>query len=364
MPSNPESYSPSADKKDNRWLKVDTDGTVVAYDCITDEWVRMGHRVPKRFAGYCWLDNISQDEYAGHMLALASVYRFVDDPEVRGKAGRLLEEVAEHIMVNDVAFVDWDGRRTEHGDLWYNPAYPLAWVKPGLVASGRDDLLDFYDNCLLQRGEPRYDCRRRPYLFTFPYDEYMPKAALVGFYLGQDGCKSNWNNFAMIHCSMFTLLLYEQDPELRTLAAQVLEELLFNHLDNPREMSRQHNAGWSMIYASMKNVGPGSTGQDIAAIEDAVCALRQFPESKASPEIHIGEDEFPTDFTCESRFEGRFLTFDPVPVYQRCPGTYTWWSNPYRHQNCSENPRYIKHGADYLLPYWMGRYFGYIDAGW
>jgi len=363
-PSDPKHYVPSADKHDNRWVKVDEDGTVVIYDCIGEQWVRTGHRVPERFAGYCWLDNISQDEYSGHMLALAATYLLVDDPTVRGKAAGLLEEVADHIMRNHVAFVDWDGRRTEHGDIWYNPAYALAWVKPGLVASGRADLLDFYDNCLLQRDEPRYGCLRRPYLLTFPYDEFMPAGALVGFYWGPDGCKSNWNNFAMIFCAMFTLLLHEHDPELRTLAGDVLENLLFYHFDNTREMSKQHNAAWTIMYAATKNVGPGSTGQDIGAVEDAICALRQFPESKASPELHVGEELFPTDWTCESRFEGRYLTFDPVPVYLRCPRTFTWWSNPYEHQHCDENPRYVKHGADYLLAYWMGRYFGYIEEGW
>jgi len=363
-PSDPKHYVPSDDKHDNRWVKVDEDGTVVIYDCLSEQWIRTSHSVGEEFAGYCWLDNISQDEYSGHMLALAATYRLVDDPTVRGKAAGLLEEVADHIMRNDVAFFDWDGRRTEHGDIWYNPAYALAWVKPGLVASGRADLLDFYDNCLLQRDEARYGCRRRPYFLTFPYDEYMPAGALVGFYWGHDGCRSNWNNFAMIFCAMFTLLLHEHDPELRTLAGDVLEKLLFHHFDNTREMSRQHNACWTTMYAAMKNVGPGSTGQDVAAVDDAICALRQFPESKASPELHVGEELFPTDWSCESRFEGRYLTFDPVPVYLRCPKTFTWWSNPYEHQHCDENPRYIKHGADFLLPYWMGRYFGYIEEGW
>jgi len=114
----------------------------------------------------------------------------------------------------------------------------------------------------------------------------------------------------------------------------------------------------------MKNLGPDSTGQDVDAIQDAICALRQFPESKAQPTLHVGEEEFPTDWSCESRFDDRFLTFDPIPVYLRCPHTFTWWSNPYEHEHCDENPAYIKQPADFLLPYWMGRYFGYIEESW
>ncbi|MFC1888609.1 hypothetical protein ACFL4G_02520 [Thermodesulfobacteriota bacterium] len=363
-PSNPNHYIPSDDKKDNRWVKVDPDGTIVIYDGEGEAWVRTDHRVPEEFGGYCWLDNISQDEYAGHMLALASIYALVDDPVVRGKAAALAEEVSEHLMINGLNFVDWDCRITEHGKLWFNPAFTLGFFKPGVVASGREDLLDFYDNCLLAKGEPMYDCMFWRKILSFSYADLLEPVARTALYVGHDGCKSNWNNFAMVFCAIFSLLLHEHDPDVRALVAESLENQLFYHDDNVREMAGQHNAGWTMMYTSMKNLGPGSTGQDIAAIEDAICALQQFPESKASPELHVGEDEFPTDCNCESRFEGRYLTFDPVPVYLRCPATFTWWSNPYSHQHCDENPRYIKHPADYLMPYWMGRYFGYIDETW
>jgi len=69
-------------------------------------------------------------------------------------------------------------------------------------------------------------------------------------------------------------------------------------------------------------------------------------------------------WSCESRFRNRYLTFDPVPVYLRCPRKFAWWAVPYEHQHCSENPRHISHPADYLMPYWMGRYFGFIGERW
>jgi len=364
-PADPSHYVPSCDKTSNRWVKVEADGRIAVYDDATGEWVRYGHRVPEEFAGYCWLDNVSQDEYAGHMLALASVIALVDDPGVRGKAAGLAEEVSDHLMRNGLNFIDWDGRATEHGKLWFNPAFTLGFFKPGVVASGREDLLDFYDNCLLAKGEPDHDCMVWRKIVSSSYADLMAPIADVALYVGHDGCKSNWNAFAMSFSALFTLLLLDHDPATRALVADALENRLFFHDDNAREMAKQHNAAWSIVYGSMKNVGPGSTGQDVAAIEDAICALRQFPESKASPELHVGEDEFPTDWSCESRFEGRFLTFDPIPVHLRCPQTFTWWSNhAYRHQHCEENPRYIRQPSDYLMPYWMGRYFGYIDETW
>ena len=368
-PSDPLQYVPSEDKKDNQWVKVDSDGTILIYDADATEWVRTDHTVPERFADYCWLDNVSQDEYAGHMLALAAVYQLVDDEDVRGMAAQLAEEVAEHLMVNDMAFVDWDGRVTEHGRFWllaltdfpgFNAVMGLNFVKVGAVASGREDLIDYYDNCLLQKNGPN-DCIDR---YLTPPMNYADWLWLIGMYIGRDGCKSNWNNLAMGFSNVFPLIWYEYEADLRGQLQDLLENSIFHNNDNEREMSKQHNSAWAIMYASMKAQGPDSTGQDLAAVEDAICSLRQFPASQARPTLEVGEEEFPTDPTCESRFEGTFLTYDPVPVNLRCPSNFTWWKNPYRHQSCTADPRYISQPSDYLLAYWMGRYFGYIGEDW
>ena len=363
-PSDPMDYVPDVEKDDNQWVKVDEDGTILVYDPDAGAFVRTGHRVPAEYAGYCWLDNVSQDEYAGHMLALASIIALVDDPEVAGKAAGLAEKVSHHLMRNGLNFVDWDGRLTEHGMLWFNPAFTLGFVLPGVVASGREDLRDFYDNCLLSKAEPRYDCMGWRRILRFSYGDLMEPVARNFVYAGPEGCKSNWNNFAMVFCAVYSQLLLETHEDVRTLVADVMENLLFYHEGHVRAMANQHNAAWTILYASMKNKGPGSTGEDVAAVEDAICALRQFPESKSMPELDVGEDLFPTDWSCESRFRNRYLTFDPVPVYLRCPRNFAWWAVPYEHQQCSENPRHIYQPADYLMAYWMGRYYGYIGASW
>ena len=118
-----------------------------------------------------------------------------------------------------------------------------------------------------------------------------------------------------------------------------------------------------MMYAAMKATGPGTDGQDVAAIEDALCGLRQFPEYKSAVSVDLGEADLPTDDTCASRFAGSFLTIDPAPVWQRCPRTFLWWGNPYHHQRCTADPTWVQPPSDYLLPYWMARYFGWIGAG-
>jgi len=368
-PTDPASYIPDEAKDDNRWVKVDADGAILVYDPEAVDFVRTEHFVPAEYTGYCWLDNVSQDEYAGHMLALGSVYQLVDDAQLRERAAVLLEDVAAHLMLHDMALVDWDGREVEHGRFWplaltdfpgFNVIMGLNMVLQGAVASDRADLWDFYENCLLQENGPN-DCLDR---YLTPPQSFMEWLWLTGMYVGRDGCKSNWNNMAMAFCQIFTLIWFERQPWRRAQFQDALESRLYTFRDNVREMARQDNAAWTVIYASMKRVGPGSTGQDVAAVNEAICAMRRFPESESLPALEVGEELFPTDWDCESRFDGEYLTFDPVPEYLRCPVTFAWWSNPYQHQSCQADARTIKQPADYLLPYWMGRYFGYLDEAW
>lgn len=363
-PSDPLRYVPDVEKDDNQWVRVAAGGVVETYDADAGEFVASEHRVSEEFVGYCWLDNVSQDEYAGHMLALSLVELLVEDEAARAVARDLLEKVGAHLLDNHMAFVDWDGRQVEHGKFWpfafdnfpgYNAVLGMSYIKAAAVASGRADLQAHYDDCLLQRSGPR-DCIEQPFARPEPYTDVLNQ---MGLYPDTAGCKANWNNFGMAWTAMFTLIWMERDPALRAQLQQTFTDQFWRR-GSARDMEGQHNTAWAMMYAAMMAAGPGRDERAADAIEDALCGLRQFPESKAGVSQSLGEDELPTDEACESRFAGRFLTTDPAPVWRRCMRNFLWWANPYRHQQCEPNPRFVDPPADYLLPYWMARYFGWL----
>ena len=64
---------------------------------------------------------------------------------------------------------------------------------------------------------------------------------------------------------------------------------------------------------------------------------------------------------CKDRF-GDPMLGEPLETADRCMRTILWWGSPYDPPSCKENKRDIKAPTDFLLPYWMGRYYGYIDA--
>ena len=354
-------YVVDIEKDDNQWVRIEEDGCVWVVDKETLQWTGTDHCGLDDYAGWCWLDNVSQDEYAGHMYGLGAIARLVDDPGVHDAAVDLLEKVGNHLMVNHLTFVDWDGRTTEHGKM-----YPSSWADPpgylallsmdyvlmSAVASGRQDLMDFYDLCLLQKGAEPSECLPWPLEKPVPFTDYT---TVLMHFLGPEGCESNFNNHAMLHSSMFSLIWYERDPEVREFVQNVFDVDVMR-ADNPKAGLNQLNAWYNFMWAAHKKLGPQSDGPAYDAVEEGICMLKQFAASKTQPEKNSA-DLYP--HYCDGRL-GNSMAEVPIPLKDRCPNTFAWWGNPYNRGSCTEEPWNIRHPADYLLAYWMGRYYGFI----
>lgn len=362
-PADPAAYVPDPEKNDNQWVRIGADGCLQVANPDTLAFESTTHCGLGDFVGWCWLDNVSQDEYSGHVLALAAVVALVDDEIARGMAAELLGQVAEHLMANDLELIDWDGRRTEHGMLWppfimggYGAAQILGAIKAAALGTGDPDIQQFYDDCLLQKsGEgscwPNDDARAQE-----------PFNALLGdiiLYFGLGGCASNWNNFAMYMLYLHTLLLVEHDPAVVEPAQDALAEMYLAP-DEERPLAAQHNALYHFQYAALKRLGPGSDGPAYAAVEDAICQLRQFPARLHTPSLQCPAATCVAS-GCTDRFD-QPLSVNARQAAERCPDTFLWWGNPYRMEGCTEDLRRLHPPASYLLPYWMGRYYGFIDA--
>ncbi|MBK7580300.1 MAG: hypothetical protein IPI67_08865 [Myxococcales bacterium] len=86
--------------------------------------------------------------------------------------------------------------------------------------------------------------------------------------------------------------------------------------------------------------------------------LRQFPAHKlpvasSCPATSCVE-------VCKDR-SGEPMTDYPRPVAERCLARFVWWGSPYGTGACDADPRKVWSPADYLVTYWMGRYYGFIE---
>ena len=338
-PAEPAAYLPSPDKRGNKWVRIGDDGCAQVSDAA-GTFSSTAHCGLAQFAGWCFLDNVSQDEYVGHIFALGAVARLVDDPELRLGARAMRQHIGEHRRANQMRFVDWDGRPTQWGKLY--PGAPGD--TPGYLAVLGASMIA---NAAL--ADPALE----PFARATAADNlgFLDQVALWD---GPDGCESNWNNLSMLLAS-FHHLLWARDDVASWRDAFVHEVAAAPTTRGPLA---QHNAWYDILWAAQKPLGPGSDGPAYAAVEDAVCQLRQFPRSN-----HVGARDTTAlaPHSCTDRFE-RSLAATAFEIADRCAATYAWWGNPYERSTCSDEPTLVQQPAGFLLPYWMGRYYGFITA--
>ncbi|HEV7556038.1 MAG TPA: hypothetical protein VGO00_11310 [Kofleriaceae bacterium] len=332
-PTDPAMYVPSPTKTSNVWVRIGSDGCAQTSDGTSFQ--SSSHCGLDEFAGWCFLDNISQDEYVGHIFGLGAVARVVDDAELHAIATDLLDQIAAHLAQHQMEFVDWDGRATEYGKLFPDaggdsPGY-LAVLGLSVVATA---------------GDTQSFAQLAP--------SYESRLGEIDVWFGGDGCTSNWNDLSMLAASFHQLIWNDHDADRASLQAVFASSLVAQ----PRGIANEHDAWYDIMWAAQKPLGPGTDGPAFDAVEDAVCQLRQFPRSNHAV-AHDTTALAPE--SCTGR-QTESLAAEPFGVADRCAATYVWWGNPYIRTTCTADPTLVQQPAGYLLPYWMARYYGFITA--
>ncbi|MCC7380417.1 MAG: hypothetical protein IT384_01200 [Deltaproteobacteria bacterium] len=305
------------------------------------------------YAGLLFKNDVSKDEYVGHVFALGAVAQLVDDVEVRDTAASLLREIAEHLIDHDLELTDIDGKTTAFGYLspislndfpGFNALLALSWLRTAAAVTQDARLERYYQSCLVQ--DDLSSCER-PAITTD--DSYLVHLGAMGLDLD---CMTNWNNHHMAQLAMFGLLQYERDPALRRRYQEVLARGLWDSGD-PRPMRVQENAMFTLFYEI--NRDPASPPPD-AELEQAICLLKRFPVEKTQRAVDT--TRYPE--VCRDRSDEP-LTGVVIPLEERPIGNYLWKKNPYKMLQEPEEPRAVDSPEDFLLAYWVGRYFGIIS---
>ncbi|MEZ4266549.1 MAG: hypothetical protein R3F39_09235 [Myxococcota bacterium] len=349
-PADDATYKVDVEKDDDRWVRVGTTGCVEAVNAA-GEWFTSTRCGLEKYAGWCFYDNVSQDEYAGHMMALGAIIRLVDDAGARATATELLRKVGLHLAANKLKFIDWDDRPTEHGFIGM-PAMALGWLATAAAVTEDPTIVDFYRGCLLQEDGPR-DCLDALGSFLLPMSDNLE---LMANYAGAGDCASNWNGRSMTITSFTNLLWFANDPALLARARDLMANAVMNPPGAARPMVIEDNPWWNFFWAAHKAHGPADPTPLLAEVEAGICQLKRFPADKHQPEINAAAI-YETD--CIDRLDNP-LAATIIPPELRCPTKFLWWFNPYEIQTCEEKTWRITQPQDFLMPYWMGRYYGFI----
>lgn len=351
----------------NQFVRVDTDGCFLTWNPTLNDgaggWFKHHEFcTDPKFAGFCWQDNASKDEYAGHMFAAGIVAMIVDEPDVRAMAVEILRSVAMHMVEHDFMITDYDGRRTRFGSAFAlafdeapggNAVMALSWIRMAAMVTGDQILIDTYFDCLLQMSG-RLQCIEQPFEWDSPAD-YRTYFNDQGMDLAK-GAKSNYDTINIALLNWFNLVWFEPDRELRDQYRQAFRENTFGPDRDNRDLWDQANPFFNFSVVSRMESDDYDKGEVKKLVEDSICTLKQFPTDN----IRRAKDSTGYPEWKVSPRHGS-LAENAIPVAERCSSVFEWWGDPNSRETCAENLKNAEPPAGFLLPYWMGRYFGFIS---
>ncbi len=294
---------------------------------------------------YRWRGDVSTDQVDGVMYGFTLAYDLIANEEERERIARDVTAIADHIMANDMRIVDVDGEPTQWGR--YDPEYVSGWEKMNALlwlqvlkvaahVSGEERYEDLYREWALDRGyaELAVDARRN-------LNPAIPAAV-------------NHSDDVLLYLAYLPLLMYEEDMEIRRYIAQSIR----NSWEGGRHpgVKPEANPFYAFIVARFL--------EDDSGVEDAINTLRWFPlDAKWNSDTIAAYGQkfgFSFDPTPQSPEPAPGA---PIPVDRRIKDWSAWVQNPYHSAGTRDEDSAMEfNGHDYLLGYWMGRYYGYIAA--
>ncbi|GMW00400.1 MAG: hypothetical protein AMXMBFR84_15370 [Candidatus Hydrogenedentota bacterium] len=280
-----------------------------------------------------WKGDTSSDEVNGHIYSVALFHDLVAEGAEKERAKKHIANIASHIMDNGWVLMDMDGKPTRWGR--WDPDYllrPYGYVSNGLNGMEAQTYMwtaygltgdSKYMEGLEQLIQWRYHTFTVRQKLTFPPDTVVP-----------------WDD-ELAFRSYHALLTHCTDPGLRSVYLRSIER-------SWEVMRMQHIPYFNFIYGAM-------TGNDCEE-DRAVQYLR----------------EWPVDLVGHSYTNSHRHDLAPEPGYVPYGGgtrgispreqEAMWGSKPTILYDGGSGSRSVTPPVGWLEDYWMGRYYGFIEA--
>ncbi len=285
---------------------------------------------------WIWKGDTSSDESVGQYYAYAIYFDLVADKAEKEQIRQVVSRMTDYLIQHDYDLLDLDGKPTRWGQ-WSERYYE---TEEGRYESALRslELLSFLKTTHHITGDSKYDAAYRDRIQR----GYAEKMRSYRRWTG--GGEINFSDDELASLSYDPLLRYENNSKLR---ATYLDGLRFTWSQIRSDM----NPLWN--YISLAS-GAGRMAQAIR--EESQRTLERIPmdmiEWQARNSHRIDVQFRPN----EDRFRRRELMEALAPDER---AVAKWNSNPYIPDGGGDG-----HGEDdgayFLLPYWMGRYHGWV----
>lgn len=279
-----------------------------------------------------WKGDTSSDEIDGQFFGLSICYDLAADEDERARIRATVKRIVDYIISNGYLLVDCDGKPTTWGvwapellnrdDRWrmqrgLNSLEMISHLKVAYHMTGERKYQDEYEKMVK--------------MHHYALNSIKQRITVLG--------KHTWHDDQLAMLSYYPLLLYEKDPDLRQILLLSLERTW-------QQLREMRYPLWNFIYGAVTRKPCDSEASvDFLArlpldlvkwdIKNSVRAdLKRNPEDPSLAAVPIPADERTIENSdgCFFRIDGGF------------------------HGMAAQD------GTIYLLPYWMARYHGLIDA--
>lgn len=280
-----------------------------------------------------WKGDTSSDEVTSHFYAVSLFYDLVAEGKEKEVAREHLRKMASYIIDCGWTMYDLDGKPTRwarwnpeyllrpygYNDRGVNGLEALSYMEVAIAATGEQKFRDGYQQ-LINWRYPANTLRQKN---TFPPETLAP-----------------WDD-DLAFMSYYTLLRYAKDPVLRSIYLRSLERSW--------EVKRIEHLPWlNFTYGAL-------TGND-CELEQAMKFFREWTldcHENSYSNSHRDDLFVEPGYTS---YEGSIKTLSPRDAFT--DGS----SRRINEMDSNRNGKRVKDPSGFLRDYWMGRYYGFINA--
>ncbi|MBS1859437.1 MAG: hypothetical protein JST11_28945 [Acidobacteria bacterium] len=261
---------------------------------------------------WVWIGNTSRDQYSGVFFGLGAAYDLVGDPAIRAQISALATRLLDHLMA-----------------YAWNVVMPDAGISTTFLIRPDQQLT------LLQIGK-----RLNPARYATEYSRLAATLAVgvpVPLIVDAVDDRSSYFKFNLDFIDLFNLIRLEPagiDRIIYEGAFAAVRSTTDNHL----------NPHFNMIDRALHGPNPARDAETRADLD----AWLQRPRMDVFIDWRGKVKACSADQAC-----------DPLPVAARPPADFLWQSSPFLLYG-GQKGNIESAGIDYLLPYWMARYYGVI----
>ena len=279
-----------------------------------------------------WLDDTSSDEIVGHIFAISIFYDLVADETMKIKVKNLVGRTMDHIIDNDFHLIDYDGLPTRWG-IWHpdsiNNSNNWAYEK-GLYSL---EILSFLKAAIYITGNPKYEKNYQMLIQEHNYAENTIHAKKYGPF------ENSHSDDILTYFSYCTLLRYAVGDEYLPIYKKSLE--LTWAASQPEKIP-----AWNIIASALLKKD--------CDLNIALNELQKYPIDLVDWQMENSHRWDLQQDPILARGGNQQATLS-IPTPEN--GIFRWNTNPRQFDTGAGGLR-EETGTYFLLPYWMGRYYG------